>query len=99
MTIRNIDVASAFSRGFDRGNYGNAYESQDWDSWYAKNCIPKTAPYTDDAHELTTPERDAMRDGMLLGFFSSYELDEIEDCAGSDVACEVAQLRAEYSWE
>lgn len=69
----------AFSQGFDRGNYGSAYESQDWDSWYAAQCdnIP------------TNADRDDYQAGMLLGFFSSYEIFEI-----GDYAEEVDSLRA-----
>lgn len=57
----------AFSRGFDRGSYGNAYESQNWASWYA-NLLPLKV------HALY-PE--IYREGLLLGFFSSYELHEV----------------------
>lgn len=70
-----------YARGFDRGNYGNAYESNDWDTWYANNCG-------------TYPK--AYRDGMLLGFFSSYELDEIDDECVRET---VEQLRAKYGDE
>jgi hypothetical protein len=55
----------AFSRGFDRGNYGHAYESEDFESWYDRNDIGnKSADYCE---------------GAILGFFSSYELTEISD--------------------
>ena len=74
--------SESFSAGFDRGNYGNAYESQDWDSWYADNGEPPEGM-----------ERYAYQEGMLLGFFSSYEIEEIAD----DVQAEaVASLRAQY---
>lgn len=72
----------SFSDGFDHGNYGNAYESQDWGSWYADNC---TEP-------AEAEDPDAYRAGMLLGFFSSYELHEIP----ADIADDVEQLRAEW---
>jgi hypothetical protein len=65
------------SRGFSRGNYGNAYESQDWETW----------------SESLDGESIAYRNGALLGFFSSYELDEIGDEILSE---EVAALRATY---
>lgn len=63
----------AFSRGYDAGNYGNAYESQDFASWYdARNIGNKPAEYCE---------------GAILGFFSSYELHEISDeIARDDVA-------------
>lgn len=61
----------AFSRGFDRGNYGNAYESQDWDSWYEKQL--------DNVHDEELHHSKEYQEGMLLGFFSSYELNEITD--------------------
>ena len=70
----------SFSQGFSRGNYGNAYESTDWDSWYANNC-------TGDAEA---------REGMILGFFSSYEIDEIPD---PEIAETVRVLRNKYGEE
>jgi hypothetical protein len=78
----------SYSRGFDRGNYGNAYESTDWDSWYAEQCAE--IPTDSDGTPL---DRDAYQAGMLLGFFASYELDEIAD---DMVAEQVAALRAKY---
>jgi hypothetical protein len=71
----------SFSRGFDTGNYGNAYESQCWHTWEAKRQIA-----------ARTPE---YRAGALLGFFSSYEIDEIDE----DIRDEVATLRAEHGEE
>ena len=79
MATIEISPEESYSRGFDRGNFGNAYESQDWDSWYADNC--------------ETPEgmdRSAYQDGLLLGFFSSYEISEISDDMAAE---EVASLR------
>lgn len=71
-----------FSRGFDAGNYGNAYESQDFASWYDANDIGNKPPY--------------YIEGAILGFFSSYELEEISD----EVAREdVAHLRAKHGEE
>lgn len=72
----------AFSSGFDSGNYGNAYESQDWDSWYARNC---ETPAEYDA--------DAYREGLILGFFSSYEISEISDPEHAET---VEALRAKH---
>lgn len=70
-----------FSRGFYRGNYANAYECQDWGTWYADHC--------------TDIERrsDEYQEGLLLGFFSSYEIDEISDPTEAET---VAQLRSDY---
>jgi hypothetical protein len=53
-----------FSRGFDAGNYANAYETQCFGTWYDQVSEGKTAHYIE---------------GMILGFWSSYELDEIGD--------------------
>ena len=50
------------SRAFDRGNYANAYESTDLES-FDLDAMPEH-----------------MRAAFVLGFFASYELDEI----GSD---------------
>jgi hypothetical protein len=72
----------SFSRGFDRGNYGNAYESQDWETWYSENCEPP---------EGLDPV--AWAEGALLGFHSSYEINEIWEHALADT---VSELRAKY---
>jgi hypothetical protein len=55
---------TAISRAYDAGNYGNAYEGTDLES--ALKRARYTAPHT--------------RAAFVLGFFSSYSLDEI----GSD---------------
>jgi hypothetical protein len=74
-----LDTETDFARGFDHGNYGNAYESQDWEAWY-------------DAQDLTDASV-AFQEGMILGFFSSYDLDEIFD----EIAREdVRVLRAKH---
>jgi hypothetical protein len=84
----HVDLDSSeesYSLGFDRGNYGNAYESQDWHSWYSENCV--------------TPDgllSEAYQNGMLLGFFSSYEISEISD---PDIAETVDSLRKMYGLE
>jgi hypothetical protein len=85
MTKTDISPEESYSLGFDRGNYGNAYESQDWDSWYADN--------------FETPEgmdRSAYQSGLLLGFFSSYEIHEISDDMAAE---EVTSLRKIYGGE
>jgi hypothetical protein len=69
-----------FSRGFDAGNYANAYESQNFEEWY-------------DAHTMTFDCTPRYIEGMILGFWSSYELSEITD----EVArADVEYLRQEY---
>ena len=77
-----LDEQTDFSRGFDRGNYGNAYESQDFGTWYDANEIGyQSAYYTE---------------GAILGFFSSYELNEISD----EIAREdVMHLRVKHGKE
>lgn len=70
------------SRGFDSGNYGNAYESQDWDTWWEDHA--------------TMDHSSTYRDGALLGFFSSYSLDEISD---AELADDVRSLRAIYDYD
>lgn len=77
----NFDSLS-FHRGFDRGNYGNAYESTDWETWSEDQETP------DDIENFNKAEFMA---GLLLGFFSSYEIHEIGDC---DLADQVEALRA-----
>lgn len=76
----------SLSKGFAHGNYGAAYESQDWESWYADQCdsIPSNL------------DRSLYQAGMLLGFFSSYEIHEIPD---EMIAEEVAALRNVYGEE
>lgn len=80
MSKPSVDELTDYSRGWDRGNYGSAYESTDWDTWYS----------------TTVAHSNAYREGMLLGFFSSYELDEITD---EYVREEVEALRAKYGDE
>ena len=77
----------AFSRGFAHGNYGNAYESQDWESWSEDQEDEAVVFEGEDG----TPED--YRAGLMLGFFSSYELDEIGD---EELRMEVERLAAEY---
>ena len=73
----------AWQIGFDRGNYGSAYEATDFESWWSHNCNPPEG--IDDLHSYLA--------GLILGFFSSYEISEIPD----EVAAEdVAILRADY---
>ena len=73
-----------YFRGYDRGNYGAAYESEDWESWREENAPPEG---------LTSEQRADYEAGMLLGFFSSFEVYEIGD---PDVADQVEHLRTQY---
>jgi hypothetical protein len=58
------DEREEYSKGFDRGNYGNVYESQDWETWSERNNFDERSP--------------SYQAGMILGFYSSYELEEID---------------------
>lgn len=78
----------AYSQGYDHGNYGSAYESQDWESWYADQCDKIPSEHQE--------HREAYEHGMLLGFFSSYEKHEIGD---DGIAEQIAALRAQYGDE
>lgn len=77
MAAKDIDTATEYSRGFDRGNYGSQYEGQDWESWSEKNRYEERSA--------------AYREGMLMGFFSSYELHEVPD---EELRHELSVLRA-----
>lgn len=61
--MKRGDIDGLLSRGFDAGNYSNAYETQD--------LIAAT-----DHRQAFVDE--AYRTGFILGFFSSYELHEID---------------------
>lgn len=82
MKIQN----ESYNIGFHRGNYGNAYETEDWQEFYEKN--------QDKVAKAKDPE--AFFNGMLLGFFSTYEIHEIGD---SELAEQVSYLRSEYGEE
>lgn len=85
VATRDLDEKTAFSHGFNRGNYGSAYESQDWESWSVD--LNDAADERGDSAHLGS-----FHEGALLGFFSSYELDEIPD----DMVDDVEALRAAY---
>lgn len=80
--FQDTESKTQFSRGYDLGNYGNAYESQNWAIWSRRNGFDEQ-PQT-------------YRDGMILGFFSNYELDEIAEDADEDVRDQVEALRAKH---
>jgi hypothetical protein len=65
-----VDEQTEISRAFDSGNYANAYESTDLEQ------------FADDLEDMKAHQRAA----FVLGFFSSCELDEINDRATFDQA-------------
>jgi hypothetical protein len=73
----------AFDAGYDRGNYGAAYESQDWETWIERQVEANRGHKFDDAYYA----------GMLLGFHSSLSLHEIGD---GDLADAVDTARHEW---
>jgi hypothetical protein len=63
----NDKAKRLMSRGFDAGNYANAYVSENYLTAFNADTGPK--------------EHEAYCAGFVLGFFSSYEVDEIPgDC-------------------
>jgi hypothetical protein len=66
---RNVD--DDLNRGFDAGNYANAYETHDYD--HAIAC-------------LSMNRSEAYIDAFTLGFFSSYEVDEMGEHADTYIA-------------
>ena len=76
----------SFSRGFDHGNFGNAYESTDYEEWI------ESVDLAEAAEDIEGFDESEFRAGLMLGFFSSYEIHEIE----SDFADEIEVLRAKY---
>lgn len=70
-----------FNSGFDAGNYSSAYETND----YAKS------------ERGLIGQNGFWRIGHLLGFFSSYELEEIHgEIHNVDCRDEVKRYRAEF---
>lgn len=53
------------SHGFDRGNYANAYETTDYETFL--NNLPEDESFVKHHYRI----------GCLLGFFSSYEIHEV----------------------
>lgn len=73
-----------FDQGFDRGNMASAYETEDYEATVNSLC----------------GENGFYRIGHILGFFSSFELDEIpysQEVHGSPCRDEVDHYRAEFS--
>ena len=79
MSFRIFEQSESFQRGYDRGNYGAAYESQDFESWEVTQKPSKGLDPED------------FRAGMLVGFFSSYEDCEIPE----EYRDEVTAIRGE----
>jgi hypothetical protein len=71
MTNSNMHFTTDMSsRGFDAGNYAAAYEGQNHDA-----CYEKVVAEAKSAGEPCDCEQFAA--GFILGFYSSYEDDEI----------------------
>jgi len=56
-------MTESFERGYDAGNYASAYETEDVVEAWNARILSGREVY----------------EGFILGFFSSYELDEIPD--------------------
>lgn len=69
---KNLRIDDALSQGFSAGNYANAYTSNDLQA--ALEVLD------DEPRELNGGEtREAFRAAFMIGFFSSYEDDEMSD--------------------
>lgn len=63
--------SDALARGFDAGNYGNAYTSTDFDTaWLVVDDGEQHDPYR-------TVDSSAFGAAFLIGFFATYEEHEI----------------------
>ncbi len=60
------DEMEAYSRGFDAGNYHNAYVSTDFDD-------------VDFEEEVDGGDTLIFRDAFIIGFFASYETEEVSE--------------------
>lgn len=69
-TERDIDLDTVLSRGFDAGNYCNAYETQDYETGLAKRTAKPRAGVRRELQQ-------AWQVAFTLGFFGSYELHEM----------------------
>lgn len=77
------------SQWFDRGNYAAAYETLDFEgAWDAAVASADATPQAWPDH-ATDAER---RRDFMLGFFSSYELGEVDP----ELQDELAGYRGEY---
>lgn len=69
------EIMLAASRGFDCGNYANAYETQDYDQFRETHLCDFTGVNGDVHDQFAT-----------LGFFASYELHEVPVYMRGEVA-------------
>lgn len=69
-----------FNSGYDRGSYAAAYENGDWYKWHRKLGAGWPVAYLE---------------GVVLGFFSSYELKEVPP----GIRGQVKALSAKHGWE
>jgi hypothetical protein len=83
----SLDQKDAFSRGFDNGNYACAYETEDFEAHFER--------LTPHAREYRNKAPEAFAAGALLGFFSSFELNEIPE----EYRERVAELRSAHDCE
>jgi hypothetical protein len=77
MSEEHERLGEVVSRGFDRGNFANAYETQDYETALESLDMPRAIG----GSRLPRALQDAYRAAFTLGFFGSYELHEM----GSDV--------------
>jgi hypothetical protein len=80
-TFQSVDDETEFSHGYDRGNYAAAYEGGWPSDWYALSESAGRERRSQPYHH-----------GMMLGYFSSYELNEVPD----QFRDAVAALRAKH---
>lgn len=68
----SVTAREALDRGYDAGNYAHAYQSNDLDTSFE----------VAEDFELNDPYREPFprefRAGFVLGFFSSYEVEELD---------------------
>jgi hypothetical protein len=68
-TLQDTRFADEVSRGYDAGNYANAYVSEDLEAALAQEVEEKA----EEREELS----EEFRHAFILGFFASYMLEEI----------------------
>ena len=64
-------IATSLSRGFDAGNFANAYTSEDFGARSVQTELTRAL------FVRRAREQEAFRAGFVLGFFASYEDHEI----------------------
>lgn len=70
---RDERLGEIVSRGFDAGNFANAYETEN----YSKALRGLKLPRAVDGSRLPRELEDAYRAAFTLGFFGTYELHEM----------------------